>query len=46
VASLGGYVTAGNGEDLVFSIIYNGTDRFRAREAIDRIGVTLASFSR
>ncbi len=46
VASLGGYVTAGNGEDLVFSIIYNGTDRWRAREAIDRIGVTLASFSR
>jgi D-alanyl-D-alanine carboxypeptidase/D-alanyl-D-alanine-endopeptidase (penicillin-binding protein 4) len=46
VASLGGYVTAGNGEDLVFSIIYNGTDRYRAREAIDRIGVTLASFTR
>jgi D-alanyl-D-alanine carboxypeptidase/D-alanyl-D-alanine-endopeptidase (penicillin-binding protein 4) len=46
VASLGGYVTAGNGEDLVFSIIYNGNDRYRAREAIDRIGVTLASFTR
>ena len=46
VASLGGYVTAGNGEDLVFSIIYNGTARWQARDAIDRIGVTLATFSR
>ncbi|MDA1080269.1 MAG: D-alanyl-D-alanine carboxypeptidase/D-alanyl-D-alanine-endopeptidase [Gemmatimonadetes bacterium] len=46
IASLGGYVTAGNGEDLAFAIIYNGTDLWRAREAIDRIGVTLASFSR
>lgn len=46
VASLGGYVTASNGEDLVFSIIYNGTDRWRARDAIDRIGVTLATFTR
>lgn len=46
VASLGGYVTAGNGEDLAFAIIYNGTDRWRAREAIDRIGVTLATFTR
>ena len=46
VASLGGYVTASNGEDLVFSIIYNGTDRWRARDAIDRMGVTLATFSR
>lgn len=46
VASLGGYVTAGNGEDLVFSVIYNGSDRWRARDAIDRIGVTLATFTR
>jgi D-alanyl-D-alanine carboxypeptidase/D-alanyl-D-alanine-endopeptidase (penicillin-binding protein 4) len=46
VASLGGYVTAGNGENLVFSIIYNGSDRWRARDAIDRIGVTLATFTR
>ena len=46
VASLGGYVTASNGEDLVFSVIYNGSDRWRARDAIDRIGVTLATFSR
>jgi D-alanyl-D-alanine carboxypeptidase/D-alanyl-D-alanine-endopeptidase (penicillin-binding protein 4) len=46
VASLGGYVTASNGESLVFSAIYNGADRWRARDAIDRIGVALASFSR
>jgi D-alanyl-D-alanine carboxypeptidase/D-alanyl-D-alanine-endopeptidase (penicillin-binding protein 4) len=46
VASLGGYVTASNGENLVFSIIYNGADRWRARDAIDRIGVTLATFTR
>ena len=46
VTSLGGYVTASNGEDLVFSVIYNGADRWRARDAIDRIGVTLATFTR
>jgi D-alanyl-D-alanine carboxypeptidase/D-alanyl-D-alanine-endopeptidase (penicillin-binding protein 4) len=46
VASLGGYVTASNGENLAFAIIYNGTDRYRAREAIDKIGVTLATFTR
>jgi D-alanyl-D-alanine carboxypeptidase/D-alanyl-D-alanine-endopeptidase (penicillin-binding protein 4) len=46
VASLGGYVTASNGENLAFAIIYNGTDRYRARAAIDQIGVTLATFSR
>ena len=46
VSSLGGYVTAGNGEDLAFAIIYNGTNRWAAREAIDRIGVTLATFNR
>jgi D-alanyl-D-alanine carboxypeptidase/D-alanyl-D-alanine-endopeptidase (penicillin-binding protein 4) len=46
VASLGGYVTARNGEDLVFSVIYNGGNRWRARDSIDRIGVALASFSR
>jgi len=39
-------VTAGNGEDLAFSVIYNGSDRWRARDAIDRIGVTLATFTR
>ncbi len=46
VASLGGYVTAGNGEDLAFAIIYNGPARWVARDAIDRIGVTLATFTR
>jgi D-alanyl-D-alanine carboxypeptidase/D-alanyl-D-alanine-endopeptidase (penicillin-binding protein 4) len=46
VTSLGGYVTAANGEELVFAFIYNGTDRFRAREAIDAMGSTLASFTR
>jgi D-alanyl-D-alanine carboxypeptidase/D-alanyl-D-alanine-endopeptidase (penicillin-binding protein 4) len=46
VASLGGYVTAKNGEQLAFSFIYNGKDRFRAKEAMDAMGATLASFSR
>lgn len=46
VASLGGYVTAANGENLVFSVIYNGGNRWRAKESIDKIGVTLATFSR
>ncbi|MGA0920501.1 MAG: D-alanyl-D-alanine carboxypeptidase/D-alanyl-D-alanine endopeptidase [Gemmatimonadaceae bacterium] len=46
VVSLGGYVTAKNGEQLAFSFIYNGADRWRARTAIDAMGVTLASFSR
>jgi D-alanyl-D-alanine carboxypeptidase/D-alanyl-D-alanine-endopeptidase (penicillin-binding protein 4) len=46
VTSLGGYVTAANGEELVFAFIYNGSDRFRAREAIDAMGSTLASFTR
>jgi len=46
VASLGGYVTAKNGESLVFSFIYNGKDRWRAKEAMDAMGATLASFSR
>ncbi|MEY4608392.1 MAG: D-alanyl-D-alanine carboxypeptidase [Gemmatimonadota bacterium] len=46
VVSLGGYVTAKNGEALAFSFIYNGADRWRARTAIDAMGVTLANFSR
>ena len=46
VASLGGYVTAKNGEQLAFSFIYNGGERWRAKEAIDAMGATLASFSR
>ena len=46
VASLGGYVTAKNGEQLAFSFIYNGRDRWRAKEAMDAMGATLASFNR
>ena len=46
VISLAGYVTARNGEVLAFAIVYNGRDRWRAKERIDRAGATLASFSR
>lgn len=46
VTSLGGYVTARNGEELAFAFIYNGSELWRARDAIDAMGVTLASFSR
>jgi D-alanyl-D-alanine carboxypeptidase/D-alanyl-D-alanine-endopeptidase (penicillin-binding protein 4) len=46
VVSLAGYVTAKNGELLAFAMVYNGRDRWRARERIDRVGATLAAFSR
>jgi D-alanyl-D-alanine carboxypeptidase/D-alanyl-D-alanine-endopeptidase (penicillin-binding protein 4) len=46
VNSLGGYVTARNGEVLAFAFIYNGRSLARAREVIDAMGVTLAGFSR
>lgn len=46
VISLGGYVTATDGEVLAFSFIYNGADRWNARTAIDAIGATLAGFAR
>jgi D-alanyl-D-alanine carboxypeptidase/D-alanyl-D-alanine-endopeptidase (penicillin-binding protein 4) len=46
VTSLGGYVTAANGEQLAFAFIYNGRDRTRARDAIDAMGSTLAAFTR
>ena len=46
VASLGGYVTGRAGEQLAFSFIYNGANRWRAKEAMDAMGATLASFSR
>jgi len=46
VTSLGGYVTARNGEELAFAFIYNGRELWRARDAIDAMGVTLAGFSR
>lgn len=46
VASLGGYVTAKNGEVLAFAFIYNGADRWGARSTMDAMGSTLAEFSR
>jgi D-alanyl-D-alanine carboxypeptidase/D-alanyl-D-alanine-endopeptidase (penicillin-binding protein 4) len=46
VISLAGYVTAQDGEVLAFSFIYNGTDRWNARTAIDVMGATLAGFER
>jgi D-alanyl-D-alanine carboxypeptidase/D-alanyl-D-alanine-endopeptidase (penicillin-binding protein 4) len=46
IISLGGYVTARDGELLAFALIYNGTDRWHAREAIDQVGATLAGFTR
>jgi D-alanyl-D-alanine carboxypeptidase/D-alanyl-D-alanine-endopeptidase (penicillin-binding protein 4) len=46
VVSLAGYVTALNGELLSFVLIYNGTDRWIAKESIDVIGETLANFAR
>ena len=46
VISLAGYSTARNGEVLAFVFIYNGRDRSNARQTIDRMGATLASFIR
>lgn len=46
VIALGGYVHAQNGELLAFSFLYNGTDRWNARETIDAMGATLAGWSR
>ena len=46
VASLGGYVTSRDGEQLAFSFIYNGRDRWRAKEAMDAMGATLANYQR
>ena len=46
VAALSGYVTAKNGEVLAFSLIYNGTDRWKAKAAMDQIGATMAEFVR
>ncbi len=46
LSSLGGYVTARDGELLAFALIYNGHDRWRARQAIDQVGATLAGFTR
>jgi serine-type D-Ala-D-Ala carboxypeptidase/endopeptidase (penicillin-binding protein 4) len=46
VIGLGGYVTAENGEVLAFSFLFNGHDRWNARATIDRMGATMAAFSR
>ena len=46
VISLGGYVTARDGELLAFAFIYNGRDRWNAKTTIDAMGATLASFVR
>ena len=46
VISLGGYVTARDGEQLAFAFLYNGRDRWNAKETIDAMGATLAGFSR
>ncbi len=44
--TLGGYVTAENGEVLAFAFMFNGRDRWNARATIDAMGATLAGFSR
>jgi D-alanyl-D-alanine carboxypeptidase/D-alanyl-D-alanine-endopeptidase (penicillin-binding protein 4) len=46
VASLAGYVTSRDGERLAFTFIYNGRDRWRAKEAMDAMGATLANYQR
>lgn len=46
VIGLGGYVTSENGEILAFAFLYNGNDRWHARETIDAMGPTMAAFSR
>lgn len=46
VISLSGYATAENGEILAFAFLYNGADRWNARETIDAMGPTLTAFSR
>jgi D-alanyl-D-alanine carboxypeptidase/D-alanyl-D-alanine-endopeptidase (penicillin-binding protein 4) len=46
VVSLAGYVTAQDGEVLAFHFVYNGADRWNARETIDVMGATLAGFER
>ena len=46
VISLAGYATARNGEVIAFAFLYNGNDRSNARETIDQMGATLASFIR
>jgi D-alanyl-D-alanine carboxypeptidase/D-alanyl-D-alanine-endopeptidase (penicillin-binding protein 4) len=46
VIGLAGYVTARDGEVLAFAFLYNGRDRWNAKDAIDVSGATLAGFVR
>ena len=46
VIGLAGYVTALDGEVIAFTFLYNGRDRWTAKAMIDRMGMTLANFSR
>jgi D-alanyl-D-alanine carboxypeptidase/D-alanyl-D-alanine-endopeptidase (penicillin-binding protein 4) len=47
VSALSGYVTAANGENLVFSIISNSVPRsWRSKSVEDRVAVRLAEFTR
>jgi D-alanyl-D-alanine carboxypeptidase/D-alanyl-D-alanine-endopeptidase (penicillin-binding protein 4) len=46
VIGLAGYVTARDGEVIAFALLYNGRDRWNAKEAIDVSGATLAGFTR
>jgi D-alanyl-D-alanine carboxypeptidase/D-alanyl-D-alanine-endopeptidase (penicillin-binding protein 4) len=46
VTSLAGYVRSKDGELLAFAFLYNGRELWRARAAIDAMGVTLAGFTR
>jgi D-alanyl-D-alanine carboxypeptidase/D-alanyl-D-alanine-endopeptidase (penicillin-binding protein 4) len=46
VIGLAGYVTARDGEVIAFAFLYNGRDRWNAKEAIDVSGATLAGFVR
>lgn len=46
VSALAGYVTTRDGELLAYAFLYNGRELWRAREAIDAMGATLAGFSR
>ena len=46
VVSLGGYVTARNGEVIAFAFMFNGGDRGNARAAMDQMGATLAEWVR
>jgi D-alanyl-D-alanine carboxypeptidase len=39
-------VTTNGGEELAFAFIYNGSALARARQTIDAMGSTLASFMR